>query len=120
MTAMGYINIFLGSLVLLAPVVFFGVRCGLLNGFAWKKFWCAIDRSIPFQGGLAILTWFPLWLSGIAAMGDHEFHPALEVLIMALFPFQIIFWEFYMPVVVMTWLIRFFAKRFAKPKGSAF
>jgi hypothetical protein len=114
MAAMGYLNMFLGIVLLLAPVVFCGVRCGLFNGFAWKKFWCAIDRGILFQGGLAILTWFPLWLAGIAAMGDHEFHPALNVLVMTLFSFQVIFWQCYVPTVVVTWLIRFVAKRITK------
>lgn len=112
-------NIFLGSLLLLAPMAYHGVRSGLFIGFSWTKLWRTVDRSILFQGSLAILTYFPLWLAGIASMGERPMHPAIDVLTSALFFFHYVFWAYYVPVVVIIKLIRFVAKRIAKPKGSA-
>lgn len=119
MAAKGYILILLGLVILLAPMLFHGIRCGLFNGFAWNKLLRTVDRSILFQGGLAILTIYPLILAGFSGMSGHELHPVLNVLAMSAFYFQYIFWEYYAPAVVVIWLMRFVSKRIAKPKGSA-
>jgi hypothetical protein len=114
MAAKGYINILLGLVILLAPMVFHGIRCGLFNGFAWNKLWRTVDRSILFQGGLAILTIYPLLLAGFSGMSGHVLHPALNVLAMAFFHFQYLFWAYYAPAVVIVKLIRMVADRMKK------
>jgi hypothetical protein len=47
-------------------------------------------------------------------MSGHELHPVLNVMAMAAFNFQYIFWVYYAPAVVVIWLMRFVAKRITK------
>ena len=110
---------FLGLVILLAPVLYHAFRIDLFPAFSLKKLGRAVDQSILIQGGLALVAIYPLMLAGFAGMGGRQFHPLLDLVVKALFYFEYLFWGCYAPAVVIFKLIRLVADRMEKRRDMA-
>jgi hypothetical protein len=118
MAAMQVLSFCLGLVILLAPVVFHGLRSGMFSSFSLKRLRRTLDHSILFQGGFALITVYPTYVLVFAGMGGYPGRPVLEVVAGILFWYYWLFWIYYAPAVVVFKVVGLVTDRMQKRRDE--